>query len=558
VHHSPTHALLTERLLAAAGCVVSTLANALQLPESIDAFKPDLILSSIPIPHGSGAELAAIVRGAEAPRLVPVLFSAIDRAAHPWDEAQSGPAGADALTAKTLRPDLLVSTVIRRIASMRALPAPWPANDHLDPDTGLATRRHFVSVLGRALAVPETAGPGNGLLVVALDGVCRLNQEIGTGAADLATDQIGCLIAERLTLADLATRLDDHRHAILIRRPGAEDLEQVALALCGAITGARFQVAGNPLTVSVSIGIGLFEPAADDAVTMFKRAEHACAQALARGGNQTVINRSAAVQAQDESTGRPLVQLIERASNGTDKAVGFRILYQPILAVQHQGLRYVEVLPCLAAGDGALIPAADFMPVAERAGRTAGIDRWVMLRALAVLMQQGSVQPTLRLFIPQHVESLIQDGWLSWLRDQILAHGLAQRRPILCLQRQHLLKHHHLAIALTTLLRKIGVQVCLADVDDSQVSLHLVDEVRPQFVKLSPATVHQWKPERLGDLVQRLTGGGSAVIACGIDAAALVAPVWRSGVTYAQGAVIQLPQPDPVFDWGEVAAGQGG
>lgn len=324
-----------------------------------------------------------------------------------------------------------------------------------------------------------------------------------------------------------------------------------------AVAAEPFHVAGNAVTVGVSIGIGLLRPVACDAVALIGRAERACAQAVASGGNRTVINLPTAAGLPDAVQEQHLTELIERGLRGADKVTGLRILYQPMVAVRHHGLRYVEVMLRLAAGDGTLITAADFLPTAERAGRVAEIDRWVMLRALAVLKQQCHTQPGLRLFVHQHVGSLIREGWLPWLRAQILAHGLAQRRPILELHLRDLLKHRHLAVNLITLLRKIGVQVCLVGVDQTPVALELVNELAPPFVKLSPDTARQLKPTRFTDLVQRLIRQRAEVIASGIDNAALIGPVWASGVGFAQGSVIQAPQAEPVFDWGEEVTGQG-
>jgi EAL domain-containing protein (putative c-di-GMP-specific phosphodiesterase class I) len=135
----------------------------------------------------------------------------------------------------------------------------------------------------------------------------------------------------------------------------------------------------------------------------------------------------------------------------------------------------------------------------------------------------------------------------------VLAHGLAQRRPIVELDLPDLLEHRHAAGAVVTALRKIGIPVCLAGVNDTPVALELASELHPPLVKLAATAATELKPERLSALVQRLIHGGAEVIACGIDSPALVAPIWASGVGYAQGAVIQAPQPKPVFDWGEAA-----
>lgn len=543
-------ALLTEHVLTAAGCVVQTLTDTRELVDVMGAFQPDLILTSAPIPAASGLELVAVSRGSDTVRLVPILVSAVDHRRQPRADTP----GAAPNAVPLLRPESLVGAMTQRITAVPAIGQPLPAHAQVDPDPdpALIDRRRFMRGLARVIAQPESAEPGHGLLVVALDAVGQLNSRWGIGTADLAADHIGRLIGARLGPMDLATRLDDYRHALLVHRAGAQALQEVAQALGCLIADSPLPVDGNPVTIGASIGIGLFTPAAGDIVTMIKRAERACAAAAAGGGNRIVVDAAMAAGAPEGAHERLLTRLLERALVESTPGSGFQILYQPMVAIGHHGLSYVEVMLRLDVGDGTLIQAADFLPVAERAGLITAIDRWILRHTLAVLAQQGAVQPRLRLFISQQLESLVEDGAVAWLHDQILANGLAERRPIVDLHLQDLLRHRHRADAVIAALRKIGIQVCLVGVDNTPVALELVNELQPPFVRLAPSVVQKLQSDRFNQLVQRLNRGQAQVIACGIDSAALVAPVWASGVGYAQGAVIYAPRPELLFDWDEV------
>jgi len=553
VDDSATQALHTERILSTAGFVVRILLEARRVLEAVADFQPDLILMDLHLPLARGADLAAIIRDEAACRLVPILlFSLAPDPEPPTDPRTLGDA---AFISKSLRPDLLVRAVTQRIEAMRALRRDLADADHLDPDTGLATRRHFISSLERARAQSDEAQCGRGLLLIALEGAGRINEQLGTGAALLAADRIGRLLAGRLEAADLAVRLDDHRHALLVRRDSVPALRVLAEGLRAAISATPIHIAGNALSVGVSIGVGLLSPDLGDAVALIARAGDACDRALAAGGGCLMADEPAATGQLDGAHEGHITALVARALAGADRTTGFRLFYQPMVAVQRHGLRYVEVMLRLAAGDDALIPAADFLPSAERAGRLPEIDRWIMVRALAVLMQQCHAQPGLRLFVRQHVASLTQEGSLAWLRAQVLSHGLSQRRPILELYLSDLFRHRQTAGTLIGLLRKIGIEVCVADLTNSPAALDLVAEFRPAFVKLAAAVAGETKPPRLNELVAHLIRQGAEVIAAGIDAPVLVGRVWASGVRFAQGAAIQAPLAEPVFDLGEVEAG---
>ena len=65
----------------------------------------------------------------------------------------------------------------------------------------------------------------------------------------------------------------------------------------------------------------------------------------------------------------------------------------PLVAVSPPGRHCLEVLLRLTEEDGALIPSRDFLPIAERSGRTLAIDRWMMIHSLAVLARQSQACP---------------------------------------------------------------------------------------------------------------------------------------------------------------------
>lgn len=549
VDASPAQALIIEGILASAGFVVRTLCEARRVLSVAADFQPDLILMDLHVPLVGGAELVAITEDEDAPRLVPILLFSLE----PGPGTRSGAARLDGglCIAKPIRPDALVRAVSGRIEALRTLRRNLACADHLDSDTGLATRRHFISRLERLRQESDAGHPGRGVLVVALEGAARINESHGTGAATLVADRIGRLITERLTRADLAVRLDDHRHAVLVQRSGARTLAAFAEEFRATVAAAPIEVAGAAVTAGVSIGIGPFHPLPADAVALIARAEDACARALAAGGGWVLGDQPALSQVQETDQGA-LVAQVEGALRGPDRSNGFRLFFQPIVSVQRQGLHFVEVVLRLATAEGALIGAADVLSAVAAAGRLADLDRWVMLRALSVLKTECQAQPGLRLFVRQHVVILSEDGGLAWLRDQVLAHGLAQRRPIVELHQGDLLRHTQAAGSIVGRLRKIGIETCVADLNGTEVAVDLVSELRPSFVKLAADLVRGVKPTRLAELVGRFRRSGAQVIVAGVDEPSLLAPAWASGARFAQGEAIQGAQPRPVFDLGEV------
>ncbi|WP_295456214.1 EAL domain-containing protein [uncultured Thiodictyon sp.] len=289
---------------------------------------------------------------------------------------------------------------------------------------------------------------------------------------------------------------------------------------------------------------------------LISRAEKACAEAQRGGGDRIADYQPSNPGPGDILHEQRIDKLIELALADSTPDHGFRLFYQPLVAVGPQVRHCLEVLLRLTEPDGSLVPSWDFLPIAERTGRAVAIDHWVMERALAVIAQQSREQPDLALLISQHLETLTVPRSVLALRDRLVALGLAPQAIVLGLAISNLFEHRGVAMTLAKMLRAVEIKVCLLDVDQTPVAFDLVAQLQPAMVRLAIDTVRQSKPERLNVLVRRLREKGAAeVIAAGIDDPALIGPVWTSGIDYAQGTLIQPPLVEPVFDWDEVVVG---
>ncbi len=539
VDHAATQGLVTQRILTAAGFETRTLSDPLRILDTLKEFHPDLVLTDLHMPGASGAEIAAIIRAQGTFGVLPILFLSSEQDPDQQHEALS--LGGDAFLSKTIRPDLLIRLVTQRIEAARNLDQRYGNTDHLDSSSGLATRRHFLSCVDQAIGEPLIREPGNGILLISLDGAAKIGEKIGTGGADVAHSRIGQLIRDRLTEADVGVCLGDRAHAIFVRRPDLDGLNAFAETLRTAVADQPTAIAGEQLSITVSIGIGFFHSDAKDALTIISRAEKACAAAMAAGGNRVIAARPPTADIQDRAREQRLAELIDQALNGP----GFRLYYQPLVAVQPQGHQFIEVMLRLADRDGELISPTEFLPVAERLGRMIEVDRWVMVHALEVLKQQAVDQPDLQFVVMQTMETVTSPGWVLWLRDQLVSRGLVRRLPVLGLRLQGVLEHLSTAAVPLKTLRKLGLKICLTGAEQTSATFDTLAEIQPPLIKLAPGLVHRLKPDRLSALVQRLRSSNTEVIVSGIDNPALIGAVWASGACYAQGTFIQAPQSDP-------------
>jgi diguanylate cyclase (GGDEF)-like protein len=142
-------------------------------------------------------------------------------------------------------------------------------HDHL---TGLLNRQGFMSAVKTALD-PDGNGGTQGLLFVDLDGFKAVNDRFG----HLAGDGLLIAAAERLRRAtrpnDVLARLGGDEFVILL---GGPSTEEVAVAIASRYTellSAPFEIAGELVTLSSSIGIALAPTGGISASDLLHRAD---------------------------------------------------------------------------------------------------------------------------------------------------------------------------------------------------------------------------------------------------------------------------------------------
>ncbi len=157
--------------------------------------------------------------------------------------------------------------------------------DH-DSLTDLLSRRRFEAELWQHLAEAKRYGTRGSLLFLDLDDFKLINDRLGHETGDRLLVAFAALLRGRLRTSDLLARVGGDEFAIALPHPGGDQAQALAEQLIEAIGSHPFQVAGRPVTITVSIGIALFP---EDGVTVDELLAHADAamyRAKRAGGNR--------------------------------------------------------------------------------------------------------------------------------------------------------------------------------------------------------------------------------------------------------------------------------
>ena len=536
---------IAERMNAA-GMRSRVSTEPLKVLELAESFRPDLLIMELDMLEVTGPELARLVREYDDFAKTPVLFLA----EAPQSKSQLHALrcnGDDCLPQADAEQLAVAAQNLIQVARIHG----GSSRHRPDRDavSGLYNRQAFLKRINGALADDSMLEPGNGVFFIALDRPQAVVERIGQGCLDHLLGYLGARIKGLLSPIDTAGRIGDFSFAVLARCADEKALNGLAESLREAIADQDY--IGGAGTTTVSIGIGLFRPRADDALTMISRARKGCAKAQSKGGNRVMAYVPTLPSTMAPGRGERLAALVSASLYSG----GLELMYQPIVPIRKSvGQRYEAALR-LRAPDGEYIPAFNFLPTAREYGLMPHIDRWVMGHALDRLKLER-LKPSskgLRFFVHQTMETAIADGWIPWLRDQIAERELIRVRPIIQFPLGDVLDCQAQAGPRFSDLHRLSIKVCLIQFDDRPGALDMMANLSVPLVKLAMDFVKEAEPARLSALVSALHRRRIAVIAAGIDSPALITRLWGCGVDFVQGNFLQLPAEELSFDFDEIA-----
>ncbi|MCB8838481.1 PleD family two-component system response regulator [Aurantimonas sp. VKM B-3413] len=163
-----------------------------------------------------------------------------------------------------------------------------------DPLTGLHNRRFFEIHLARAVERAGLDGSGVALLIADIDHFKRINDGFGHEAGDHVLKQFAERLLVTIRASDLACRFGGEEFAVLLHEADLATAMPLAERIRNAVAGSPFDISGEPIAVTVSQGVAVFQPGVSDSpAALFRRAD-AALYAAKRGGRNRVESAAAA------------------------------------------------------------------------------------------------------------------------------------------------------------------------------------------------------------------------------------------------------------------------
>jgi diguanylate cyclase (GGDEF)-like protein/PAS domain S-box-containing protein len=265
---------------------------------------------------------------------------------------------------------------------------------HHDALTGLPNRLHLQISLEQAIAGAHREKAEVALMFIDLDRFKIINDTLGHNVGDGLLVEVARRLRESVRDSDLVARLGGDEFVVCLSGHDTANAAAHVAEKILAHLSQPYQIEGNPLHSTPSIGISLFPHDGADIDTLMKNADTAMYHAKSMGRN----NFQFFSPEMNQSTNDRL--LLENSLHQALERGEFEIFYQPQAGMQSGVLVGAEALIRWRHPERGMVPPLQFIPLAEENGMILSIGAWVLrevCRQIAAWKQAGL--PALRVAV---------------------------------------------------------------------------------------------------------------------------------------------------------------
>ncbi len=254
--------------------------------------------------------------------------------------------------------------------------------------TGLVNRRHFESLVDKALQSAKTDRKTHAMCFMDLDSFKIVNDTCGHEAGDELLRQLSQLFNSLVRKSDVLARLGGDEFGVFLYKCDVAAALKLANQIRAEVENFQFLWEENRFTVGVSVGLVVVDDRWESIKSLFSAADSACYIAKNEGRNRVVVYREGDGHASNRNVAVHWVDEINSALENNRVSLAYQKI-QP-LHDQPDGLRF-EMLLRLKGPSGQMISPQSFLPSAERYGLAAALDE----RALELTLDWLNANPSL-------------------------------------------------------------------------------------------------------------------------------------------------------------------
>jgi diguanylate cyclase (GGDEF)-like protein/PAS domain S-box-containing protein len=420
-----------------------------------------------------------------------------------------------------------------------------------DSLTKIANRMQFQHLMQQAIARAKRSRQYLGLLYLDVDRFKDINDTFGHAAGDTTLEMFVRRIVDVIPEGSIAGRLAGDEFAILLSPTDNTDraIEQVTNTGAKVLraVGKPFEVQGEEIFMTTSIGVALYPRDGDNVVDLLRRADAALYQAKKAGGNCLEFYS----QHMDSSAEERLMlkSKLRRAFERNE----LRLHYQPKYAVRTGRIAGAEALVRWDLPNRGLVFPAHFIPLAEETNLILQIGDWVLNRVCADYRDwQKSVPSPCRVSVNLSLRQLQQQKFLEGVRNALRTHGISPTCFELEITETTLMEDTDRTVRILDALYGMGLHLAIDDFGTGYSSLSALQQFPISTLKIDQSFVRDVTIDRdnaaiVKTIIQMAHSLGLDVVAEGVESQEQLAFLKSQRCDYAQGHLFGDPMTSDEF-----------
>jgi diguanylate cyclase (GGDEF)-like protein/PAS domain S-box-containing protein len=247
---------------------------------------------------------------------------------------------------------------------------------HHDQLTGLPNRHYLTAFLPEAIAEAHAAGTMLGVVFLDLDRFKHINDTRGHETGDKLLQEVAGRLRAVVRDADVVIRMGGDEFVVVFRNVKSHDEVTLGAGRIIETLNQPIVIDRHPLQTTGSVGVSLFPRDGSNMVELLKHSDTAMYQAKDRGRNNVqifspVMNRKLKHRVAVEASLREALRLKQ-----------LDVHYQPFINLQTRKVVGLEALIRWRHPTHGMVPADQFIPVAEETGLIVPMGNFVLHRTL--------------------------------------------------------------------------------------------------------------------------------------------------------------------------------
>jgi diguanylate cyclase (GGDEF)-like protein len=365
-----------------------------------------------------------------------------------------------------------------------------------------------------------------------------INDIFGHHAGDLLLIETGIRLKQVTRLyAGEAFRLGGDEFIICLKK--MERREQIIRFADEIIKSMQvpFNIRGNVINVSISIGISLCPENGSNINELLKNADIAMNKAKEKGGNTYVFyNYSMMLELQNKVE----MELALKRSISNNE---FELYFQPKYNIRNKKIEGFEALIRWQIAEGGFISPDIFIPLAEQTGCIIPLGDWIMKKSFSFIKKLNDIKGNNYVIsINVSVAQIMQDNFLSSINSIMYEFDIDPKFIEFEITETVLIQSFNIVNEKLIILKEAGFGIVLDDFGKGYSSLSYLKMLPLTTVKLDKTFIDDMdNPEMVNDIIRIAHRMGLKIVAEGVETREQYELLICYDCDYIQGYYISTP-----------------